>query len=318
MQKRPLGKTGLDVSEIAFGGVEIGMPYGIGVEGAEDMLTESEAIDLLHKALDGGINFYDTSRAYGKSEAIIGKAFRDRRDKVIIASKSVYFRDQDGKIPEYSRLKKLIETSLQESLSDLQTDYLDVYMLHQVDEEILANEDICRIYTDLKQSGVIRSTGASTYTTAQTEKAIEIGIWDVIQLPFNLMDQRQASTFDMAAEAGIGIVIRSVLFKGILSKRGRNLHPALKDVEEHVKNYEQLLTSSITDLPALATKFALSFEEVSSILVGIDRLEYLEQSLESANGNYLDLNNLSKARELQYPDPTFLDLPKWDKMGWLR
>ena len=65
MNKRPLGKTGIAVSEVAFGGVEIGMPYGIGVETAADMPTEREAIQLLHAALDAGINFFDTARQYG-------------------------------------------------------------------------------------------------------------------------------------------------------------------------------------------------------------------------------------------------------------
>ena len=318
MRKRPLGKTDMEVSEIAFGGVEIGMPYGIGVESASDMPTEAEAIHLLHTALDEGINFFDTARLYGHSEAIMGKAFHDRRDQVIIASKSIYFKDEAGKIPKYSHLKKIIETSLQESLTALQTDYIDIYMLHQVDKEILENESVCRIYSDLKNSGVIRATGASTYSVEQTRKAIAMGMWDVIQLPFNLMDQRQAATFSLAAQAGIGIVIRSVLFKGILSQRGRNLHPALKDVEFHVRNYDVLLDNTITDLATLATKFALSYEEVASILVGIDRMEYLYNSLEAANGKYLDINTLSKAKELCYPDPAFLDLPKWDKMGWLR
>ncbi|MDD4109107.1 MAG: aldo/keto reductase, partial [Prolixibacteraceae bacterium] len=64
MKKRPLGNTGLFVSEIAFGGVEIGMPYGIGIKDATYMLSESEAINLLHTALDSGINFFDTARMY--------------------------------------------------------------------------------------------------------------------------------------------------------------------------------------------------------------------------------------------------------------
>jgi len=318
MRKRALGKTGMEVSEIAFGGVEIGMPYGIGVENTSDMLTETEAVHLLHTALGEGVNFFDTARMYGNSETIMGKAFRDRRERVIIASKCVHFKDENGKIPEHTRLKKIIETSLQESLAALQTDYIDVFMLHQADESLLVNEDVCRIYTDLKHAGVIRATGASTYSVTQTEKAIEVGAWDVIQLPFNLMDQRQATAFALANQKGIGIVVRSVLFKGILSQRSRNLHPALQDVAAHIKYYDALLNDSMKDLPVLATKFALSHEEVSSILVGIDRMEYLYASLEAANGKHLDKNTLSKAKALHYPDPAFLDLHKWDKMGWLK
>ena len=75
--------------------------------------------------------------------------------------------------------------------------------------------------------------GVSTYSLQETEKTIKEGIWDVIQLPFNLMDQRQEALFSLASQGGIGILIRSVLLKGILSDRGRDLHAALKDVEDH-------------------------------------------------------------------------------------
>src|SRR5690606_18932773 len=91
MFKRKLGNTGLMVSEIAFGGVEIGMPYGIGIQGEKDMLSEKQAITLLHTATDMGVNFFDTARMYGNSETLMGKAFRDRRKEVIIATKCFHF-----------------------------------------------------------------------------------------------------------------------------------------------------------------------------------------------------------------------------------
>jgi aryl-alcohol dehydrogenase-like predicted oxidoreductase len=317
MHKRSLGNSGLSVSEIAFGGVEIGIPYGIGVKDRSDMLSHLEAIKLLHAALDGGINFFDTARLYGESELIMGKAFHDRRDKVALATKCKYFRDADGQIPSYVALKKIIESSLKESLNALQTDHVDIFMLHQADIAILQNKDVSRVFSELKDSGLIRATGASTYSVEETTLAIESKAWDVIQLPFNLMDQRQQKVFASAAANGVGLVIRSVLLKGLLSSKGRELHPALKDVEEHVKKYNTLLDDSINDLPSLATKFALSFKEVSSVLVGIDRIDYLERSLQSANGIYLGEKKLAQAKALRYPDPEFLDLPKWDRLGWL-
>ena len=102
-----------------------------------------------------------------------------------------------------------------------------------------------------------------------------------------------------------------------MSEKGRNLHPALKDVVEHIKLYRDLLSESDYDLATLATKFALSFNQVPSVLVRIDRPDYLEKSLAVANGIYLDKETLMHAKKLQYPDLDFLDLVKWDKMGWL-
>ena len=317
MHKRLLGNTGLFVSEIAFGGVEIGIPYGIGVKDHSDMLSHTEAIKLLHAALDGGINFFDTARLYGESETIMGKAFDDRRDKVVIATKCKHFRDADGHIPSYPVLKKTIASSLQESLQALQTEYVDVFMLHQADVAILQNRDVSRVFSELKQAGLIKAMGASTYRVEETKLAIETG-WDVIQLPFNLMDQRQQQIFTLAAEKGLGLVIRSVLLKGLLSSKGRGLHPALKKVEEHVTKYNMLIDASAQDLPTLATKFALSFKEISSVLVGIDRVQYLQKSLQCADGVYFDGEKLERAKRLGYPEPEFLNLPEWDRMGWLK
>jgi aryl-alcohol dehydrogenase-like predicted oxidoreductase len=317
MKKRQLGNTGIQVSEVAFGGVEIGVPYGIGVNSADDMLSTHQAIELLHEAIDKGINFFDTARLYGESEAIMGKAFQDRRDRVILATKCKHFKDADGNIPDYKHLKEIIESSLNESLGFLKTDYVDVFMLHQADVSVLNNVDVKDIFNQLKETGKIRSTGASTYTAAETELAIDKG-WDVIQLAFNLMDQQQERNFKYAEETGTGIVVRSVLMKGLLSDKGRNLHPALKDIEEHISRYKVLLNDEIKEISMLATKFALSFSEVSSVLVGIDRSEYLDKAIQSVTGNLLTNADLQKAKELVYPDHAFLDLPGWDRRGWLK
>ncbi len=317
MNQRLLGHTGIKVSEIAFGGVEIGVPYGIGVKTPGDMISESEAIYLLHEALNRGINLYDTARLYGTSEAIMGQAFQDRRDRVIICTKCQHFLDRDGHLPPSDRLIRIIKNSLKDSLKELKTDYIDVYMLHQADVGIFENEMIAEIFMALKREGTIRATGVSTYALDETSRAINSGVWDVIQLPFNLMDQSQKALFSQAAEKGIGIMVRSVLLKGILSEKGKNLHPALKDVEMHLKQYDELLNDSTPDLAALAVKFALSFKEVSSVLVGIDRMDYLNRSLQAADDVYLNEKTLSRAGQLGYPYPEFLDLTKWDRMGWL-
>lgn len=317
MKKRALGKTGIAVSEIAFGGVEIGMPYGIGVNSEADMLSRDNAVNLLHEALDRGINFFDTARLYGESESIIGEAFHDRRDKVVIATKCDIFTDTDGQIPQYKTLKERIETSLEKSLGFLKTDYVDIFMLHRADLSILGNDDVKMIFDGIKQSGKVRSIGASTYTATETKTAIEKG-WEVIQLAFNLMDQQQAANFDYAQEQGTGIVVRSVLMKGLLSDKGRDLHPALQAVEQHISKYSGLLNDEITEISTLATKFALSFNQVSSVLVGIDKSEYLDKALQSVNGSLLNATDLLKAKTLAYPDTSFLDLPKWDRLGWLK
>lgn len=317
MKKRPLGNTGIGVSEIAFGGVEIGMPYGIGIRNQADMLSRSESINLLHAALDKGINFFDTAPIYGVSEEIMGQAFKNKRNEVVISTKCSKIRDKSGALPSAKKIEETIEKSLNESLMALQTDYVDVYLLHQADLEILDNDVISQTFLQLKKKGVIRATGASIYSVEETRSTIDSGNWDVVQLPYNLMNQSQEINFPMVENNKIGMMVRSVLFKGILSAKGRSLHPKLKDVEQHIKLYKALCTELNCNLAELALKFALSFEKASSVLVGIDKLEYLENSIRVADGNYLNAEVLKRARELEYPDIDFLDLVRWEREGWL-
>lgn len=318
MNKRILGRTGIPVSEIAFGGVEIGLPYGIGIKSPADMPSETEAIRLLHTARDRGINFFDTARLYGRSEEIIGRAFKNKRAQTVICSKCHHLPKNNGQLPNAAELRAFVENSLHDSLKALQTDYLDVYLLHSTALQDLQHPAIPEIFSDLKRNGWVRAIGVSTYSEKETPLAIEQGVWDVIQLFFNLMDQRQLTFFRPAQAAGIGLMVRSVLLKGILSDRGRDLHPALKVVKDHRNRYQELLSGNIPTLSVLATKFALSFPEVATVLVGIDRMEYLEQAIATADGHYLDADALNRAKELAFPEPDFLDLPKWDREGWLK
>ena len=313
MIKRKLGKSGIEVSELAFGCVSIGLPYGIGVNGKDDMPSEQESVALLRTAVDKGINFFDTARAYGTSEYLLGRAFKGIRDKVVICTKAGHFKSTDDK-----GICDELNASFKESMKQLQTDHIDVFMSHNGTLELLSNDKIIDAYVKIKKSGVARAIGVSVYTVEESLAAINSGVWDLVQIPFNLMDQRHSVAFEAAQKKGVGIVVRSVLFKGILTDKGDNLHPALNSVEQHRNLYKQLLSDKVPTLSKLATKFVLSQNGVSSVLVGIDKMKYLDDAIDVIDGNYLDEITLAKAKKLAYPDPDFLDLPKWDRMGWLK
>ena len=319
MLEKTVGRTNIKVSELSFGTVSLGLPYGIGVKDKNYMLTDRQSCSLLNTALDSGVNFYDTAKEYGKSEEILGRAFKDKRNEVVICTKPAHLYDiyKGQSLPLSGEITKVLNESLVHSLNKLQTDYIDIYMSHNGTEEVIENDTVIGFFQNLMKKGVIRATGISVYTIEQSLKAIKSGVWDVIQLQFNLMDQRQLPAIEFAKEKGVGIIIRSVLFKGILTDRGSNLHPELKAVEEHREKYLPLIRDDIGSLSELATKFVLSFDGVSSVLIGIDKPEYLEQALKIVNGKYLDEQTLLKAKEFAYPDPDFLNLPVWDRKGWL-
>lgn len=314
MKRRILGRTGLSVSEIAFGGVEIGMPYGLG---PHDMPDEASAIRLLQKAVELGVNFFDTARHYGESERLMGQAFQGIREHIVLATKCVHFKGENGDIPSYKQLKEIVRNSLEVSLNNLKTDYLDLFMVHYADMDILQNEDVARIFAELQEENAVKNIGVSVYKTEETAKAIQSGIWDAIQLPFNLMDQSHGSCFDDAEEQGVGIIVRSVLMRGMLTGRKFTMHEALKDVEKHVEAYRAIAETYFGNFPEYATKFALKHPQVSSVLVGIDKEEYLDASLYNLKGKELSEELFEQSKYMQYPDPSFLNLTEWDKKGWL-
>jgi aryl-alcohol dehydrogenase-like predicted oxidoreductase len=217
----------------------------------------------------------------------------------------------------YDEISGMINGSLQISLQNLKTDYVDVLMSHNGQLEYQRSKSFLRSFDDMKQKGLTKFLGISVYSVDESLEAINSGIWDVIQLPYNLMDQRQGEVFELAKEKGVGIVVRSVLFKGILTDNRRALHPALKSIDEHCELYRGLLDDGVCSLSELATRFVLSQDGVSSVLVGIDKFEYLEQALKVTGGKPLAEPVLERAKLMSYPDPDFLDLPKWSREGWL-
>ena len=324
MKTHVLGRTGIEVSELSLGTVSIGFPYGIEKKSQGDLISEPDAIDFLNYALDRGINFFDTAMAYGCSEERIGKAFKGKRDQVVISTKCPFvLNEEDKSLFPAEKMKRTIEESLAESLARLQTDYVDVYMLHIVNEQgnergmpLLENDAVVEAFTTCRDKGMARAIGVSVYTPEESKKTIESGTWDAMQLAYNLMNQTQSECFELARARGVGIVARSVIFKGILTDKVHNLHPELVAVENHRETYSELLTPEVPTLAELAMRFVMSEEAVSTTLIGTAKKENLDRSLAVADGRHLDAETRARAKQLAYPDPEFLDLATWFHKGW--
>ena len=316
MECRPLGKSGLQVSLLAFGGVELGLPYGIGVNSRADMLSDDQAVELLQAALARGVTLFDTAPSYGNSEALLGRAFASCRSRVVLCTKCPGLADDQGRVLRKRAMRDRVLASLDGSLQALRTDAVDVLMLHRVDAAVIANDEAAELFEDLKSQRLIRAVGASTYPGGITGQVIESGRWDVIQLAFNLIDQRETAFLGAAETAGIGVMVRSVLFKGILTERGRDLHPELRHIQDHRARCAAAVPPGMT-LAEYATRYAMSQRGVHAVLVGIDRSAYLDEALAMAAAGPLTPGQLAEATALAFPDPELIDLPGWHAKGWL-
>lgn len=309
MRYRPLGNTDLQLSALSLGTVALGMPYGAG---GETPPADSDAIALIHHAIDRGINFFDTARAYGRSEELLGKALRGRRQSVLLATKLSCL-DADGAVWQGAQLAETMTRSLHTSLSLLNTDYVDLLLLHSASRDALENSDVITLLKDFQAAGKTRYIGASTYGIAAPRIAIENG-FDTLQVAFNILDQRLADDIlPRAQNAGTGIIARSVFLKGALSPRLETLPPrleALKARARAVQNAAAALKPPLT-VHAAALQFVLAQPGISSALVGLRDIAELDASLQAAHAPRWSDETLARFRQLRCERSELLDPSNW-------
>ncbi|XVH31871.1 aldo/keto reductase [Haloferacaceae archaeon DSL9] len=227
MEYTRLGSTGLDVSRLCLGCMNFG-------GGAEWMMNDREAsIELIHEALDMGINFLDTANVYsrGESEEIVGEAIEDYdRDELVIATK--VFGDM-GEGPNKQGLsRKHILDQCEASLDRLGVDYIDLYQIHRWDENTPIEETLSAL-THLVEQGKVRYLGASTMTAYQFTKALYTADYEgyerfvCMQPEYNAVDRHEeANLLPVCAGEGVGVIPWSPLAGGFLTgKYDRDADP---------------------------------------------------------------------------------------------
>jgi aryl-alcohol dehydrogenase-like predicted oxidoreductase len=294
MQCRPLGKTGLHVSAVGFGAWGIGgYTHGGRSYGPTDDKTSLATLDA---ALDAGITFYDTAPLYGlgHSEELIGRAFRERRDRVVIATKVGY---QDFiSPPDFS--PNGIRRSLEGSLRRLRSDYVDVLQLHDPGDGVLAdNPDVMETLRALRAEGVIRVIGVSVKSPSHALPLIEEGVVQVIQANFNMMDLRavECGLMARAESLGVGIIARTPLCFGFLTGRldgtedfpaedHRSLWPQ-RQLQAWADGARHLLDTEDRDQDECGTttalRFVLSFPAVATTIPGMLTPAHVEENTEA-------------------------------------
>jgi len=209
MEYRPFGKTDLKVSAIGFGCWEIGGTYG--------RIDESRFQRAVHQAIDDGITCFDTAEACGMgvSEEAVGRALGARRRDVSIVTKFGVGYEEMPNRRDSSRQR--VTASIERSLKRLQTDYVDVYMVHWPDPETPLDETMDAL-DDIVHQGKARYIGVSNFRLAQIEAAMRLRRVDVVQYGWNMFDRRmQAEIFPYCAAQQIGVMAYGSLAYGLLS-----------------------------------------------------------------------------------------------------
>jgi aryl-alcohol dehydrogenase-like predicted oxidoreductase len=311
IQRRRFGATDLTVSEFGLGCARIGGIF---------KRRPSEFLDILSFALDSGINFFDTADMYsqGESESLIGRAFRRRRDQVVIASKAGYVLPSQRRLiaklkpivrpvigalglsrsrlpgavsgvlaqnfsPEY--LRKALEGSLRR----LKTDYLDFFQLHSPPLEVVERGEWLDTLQSLKQKGKIRYYGVSCDEAEGTLAALNHPGLSSIQVPLNLLERAALPALPIARGLGVGVIVREALANGLLVKE---LSP--EQVRSYCRSDDEAAAKAAlvqgyrataqhhSSVSQLALHYVSTLEGVSVTLIGVSRREQLDSLLSTA------------------------------------
>jgi aryl-alcohol dehydrogenase-like predicted oxidoreductase len=296
MRYRTLGRTGIKVSPYALGALALGTSVG--------NADHDDSVRIIHKALDAGINFLDTSDTYGESEVVVGKALKGRRDSVVLATK---FGRPTGDDPnQQGASRRWIMTALEHSLRRLQTDYVDLYQVHRPDPSTDIEETLSAL-SDLIHSGKVRAVGTSAMPASDIIEAQWVaerrGLerFRTDQPPYSILSRGiEREVLPIAQRYGMGILVWGPLGQGMLTGRVRKgqqtdlrragLLKALND-ERRIDAVEQLIPlAEKAGLPMthLALAFAIAHPDVTSAIIGPHTTEQLDDLLASADVTLTD------------------------------
>jgi aryl-alcohol dehydrogenase-like predicted oxidoreductase len=293
MHYRTLGKTGIKVSPYCLGA----MMFGAMANSDHD-----DCIRIIHKALDFGINFVDTADRYsnGESEEIVGKALKDRRDTVVLATK---VHGPMGKDPnQQGNSRRWITQAVEASLRRLQTDHIDLYQIHRPSPDTDIEETLS-VLTDLMRAGKVRAIGSSTFPASEIVEAQWVaerrGLarFRTEQPPYSMLDRGiEREVLPACERYGMGVMVWSPLSKGMLTGRYRKgqalpdslrvkVFPKQMSDERNLEAVERLIPiaeAAGLSLTHMAMGFVMAHPDVTSAILGPRTMQHLDDLLAGA------------------------------------
>lgn len=306
MQRRTLGRTGLEVSAIGFGGWAAG-----GGLGAVDDARSRAAIE---RALERGITFFDTADCYGagRSERLLGEVLAPVRDRVVIATKGGADPSGRGGARRYDREHLL--SALRASCERLGVEQVDLYQLHDPPLEAILAEDTIEALEALKAEGLCRHVGASVHTLAEAEAVVQAGVYETLQIAYSVAHQWVANrVLGRAQRAGIGVIAREPLAQGLIAGRyDRNhrfppgdwratvaqpLRDYFDDLQQAMRRYFHEREGLDRPLAAICLQLPLQHPAVHTVIVSCKSPEQVDRNVAVADMPPLDERQLAWLRE---------------------
>ncbi len=314
MEYRPLGRTGLRVSSVSFGAWAIGGTWGD--------VDDTESLAALHRAVDRGVNFFDTADAYGdgRSERLLARLRRERREEIVIATKAGR-RLSPHNAAGYN--EENLTAFVERSLKNLETDALDLLQLHCPPTDVYYRPEVFDALDRLVKAGKIRFYGVSVERVEEALKAIEYPGVQSVQIIYNVLRQRPADLFFVEAKRRqVGVLARLPLSSGLLTgkmsaatkfaaddHRNFNREGAAFDKGETFSGVDYNLGLEVVDelrslvpagvsMGAWTMRWILMQDAVTCVIPGAKRPDQVDQNASAADLPALPQETMAKIREI--------------------
>ncbi|WP_454810478.1 aldo/keto reductase [Paenarthrobacter nitroguajacolicus] len=290
-EERPLTSSGLRSTVLGFGAMELrGASHRV-----PRLLEEGVAELLLNTVLDQGIGFIDTSIDYGESEELIGRHISHRRSEYLLASKVGCPLDHqpDGPtngplVHDYSPAN--IRAGIEQSLSRLRTDYLDLAQVHiGPSVTVLQRDDVFGTLERARDEGKVRAIGISS-TLPELLDHIDLGVFETFQVPYSALDRSSERCLPLINATGAGVIVRGGTARAAQAKRTL----AIGDVALADLALEDLLEGD--DLQGFLLRFVMSRPEVSTVIVGTASPKHVRENAKAASRGGLPEDVYAEAR----------------------
>ncbi len=291
LTKRALGRTGLEVTDLSYSAMEV---RGSRIWGGR-AVTEQQAETILNAVLDSGINFIDTANDYGRSEEFIGKYLRNRRGEFILATKcgcTVVHKDENTDDTPHVWTRENLFRGLHESLQRMKTDYVDIMQLHNPSVEQTEEGDLIAVLQEMKQQGKTRWIGCSA-THPHLEKYIDMGVFDVFQIPYSALERQHEEAIQKAADAGAGVIVRGGVARG---EPGAGLGDTNRWATWEKAKLDELLEDGETRTQFLL-RFTHSHPGMATNIVGTKNPAHLKENVDAAARGPLPADTYAEAKK---------------------
>ena len=301
-------KYGHRISALTLGTVQLGLAYGVNND--KGMPSYGESAAILDRALELGITSFDTARAYGESEEVLGRYFKDKKSEVTLISKAAIY-----DAPK-SEIRQRMLDSVHTSLEKLGIEKLPFLKLHNESMLITYGDKVINVLQDLKKEGLVSGIGVSFSDKSRLRELTDGVGFDCIQLPANIFDNEVIvdGTIKRLYDGGSAVFVRSVYLQGLFFKDTSTLPDKLRVAKEPLDRLHKLAKEAQISMAELAITFIRDTEGIASLVMGCDNPEQLSQSVSLIDSPKIAKDVRDEAMKIAQSVPEIVIRPwEWNK-----